>query len=210
MFYNKSSKFLSNILYYRMIEYKLIDWNDRLDIKEVLDTRTYMMGNKTVPVNEKFYRYLVEDRSHYEKNYCFGLYEDGKIDTFSHIKMWAELPIYSITMIFSKKKPNRSKYENGYDINLTLMSNYKQKFMEDKGYYFCYTQRSIAETWKNYEVNEHLRLHDYVKDVVETIPAGEYSKYASFRMNHLGSFTLPMGSEIISYFLPPEKRKTNV
>ena len=52
-----------------MIEIKLIDWNDRLEIKEVLDTRTYMMGNKTIPVSSKFYTNLIEDRSHYEKKF---------------------------------------------------------------------------------------------------------------------------------------------
>ena len=193
-----------------MIELRSIKWEEREQIKEILDGRTYEMGNREDKISEKIWIYLVNDLNYFSKNLCFGLFIDSKLDTFSYVQLWEELPYYTATITVTRNTGFREKLSNGYGKNDTILRNFRQSQMEKLGYFVYYCQDSLDTNWRKIRDNNQCRIYDYVGDNIEYLEPGQISKYSILRKNGIGSNPHPMRTVISRMYLTPEKRNNYI
>lgn len=154
-----------------MKEARIISWEDRQDIIDVIQTRSSMMMSSR-DLSPGFIDYSINRLDVYDHSLVAGIYEDGILDAFQYIHIWSNIRTYS-TMIYTRKRAGREKYENGYDINLTLSYNFTIKIMEERGYFNCYHIYNDSPEYKPHYLNPHNKYNIYRNHIIEKVPAGQ-------------------------------------
>jgi len=118
-----------------------LSFTDRHQVLEVINTRPRIWGSRTWDTKiESFYL----RRSTYNKDMIFGMFIDGVLDCFFLIEPfdYNDKKAFVHGMVCTRKMPDREKYYNGYDINLTEVYNYTFEFLRNVGFIEHYTRTS--------------------------------------------------------------------
>ncbi len=173
------------------MEMRLLTYSEIELAREVIETRSSMMLSGQ-NVHPNFFPYHFQNQSNFEKNLCFGFFDDARtLDCFIHLDLWEELPVYSQT-IYTRARSGRLKTEDHLDINMCTLLNFQLAHMENVGMYTVYSVTN-STTWRPFYASPTNNFSRYEVEVVEYIPTGQLSRYVMFR-NHLVSrpFDLPL------------------
>lgn len=185
------------------VEVKQLAYFNSEEMLAVVASRPTMReSNQPAPDYTKWFR----DPEMYYDNFALGFYIDNKMQGFIICKVWSELfpiKIYS-RMMWTLPGPS-DKHPNGFPKLTSFMLNEQTKFMESKGYYTSY-DIIPTKNWAYYTDNEFCpALKRYVRTELETIPAGQMSKFPLFQ-KHLHVRPYDTELKIRQVVLPEEFR----
>ena len=139
--------------------------------KELIRTRDSLMQSKQNAMSSFTW---LDNEEYFNSNFCYGLYDGDELDVVVYLNLWPEIPVYS-ALIYTRKREGRIKDADGIDQNYSTLREYTRKVMAEKGLYESY--HAAASTHKHSDALSG----QFIVDVIETIPAGELSKYALIR-----------------------------
>lgn len=147
-----------------------LTYDDRDSIREVINTRNKLFMSEASVLSTFGF---LERQDIFESNLTFGYFEEDKLDAFTYITLWTELPAYC-QLIYTRKRDNRLKNDNNVDINLAKLLKYS-----------IYHIGNTLNLWEEYRVTAvdwpSTQPDIHILDTIEIVPAGTVSRYPLFR-----------------------------
>jgi hypothetical protein len=187
-------------------EFKIIPWENKQDLLDVIDSRANMTVLKSsLKINQNFIDLDINRLDVYDHNIIVGLYIDNVLDCFMYMHLWSELPTYSRILITKYIPEGREKFPNTkHDKNAVTLLNFATSLMESKGYYNFYAQVQNTD-WEPFQNNKECVMNRYRMTDVELIPSDKVSEYPLFR-RHLSARSFDAPTKIVYSSLPVELR----
>ena len=158
-----------------MTQIRTLTFGDRDAVCEVLQTRDKFWGSQQAAFDEQEQARLItkcRNRSNWQTKLWFGLFEDNVLDCWGCIKLFEHNGDKHVAhdMFVTRRKTLRSKYPNGYDVNLTLLYNHLCDTLEPQGYRTYWGVQPAG--YKAQYLNSYCKLSRYTPQTVEVIAPG--------------------------------------
>lgn len=164
---------------------RLLQYNDRQQIFDVIDTRDHALENTNNISNWKN-GYNHPDMFSGIISEVMGLYRDDSLDAVVRIVYFPGLfvervdnpghsdSVVNLTSLLTPRRPGREKYDDGYDVSVTKLLNATIEYVESNGFYSHFAMN--VANFRQWKDTPHYRVfHDYETKILEIVQAGQYA-----------------------------------
>lgn len=159
---------------------KILNYSDRDEILDMLKTRDHIL-EKT----KSNWHYIVNTASFFNGNTSeiMGIFVDNKLDGLVRIIYYPDPvqrvddpnkydSVVNLTTLSTRKRQDREKYEDGFDVGVTELLNATIAYIENKGYFshFAVNVNNFRQ-WK--DTPHYIVHHNYETKILETVQAGQ-------------------------------------
>lgn len=148
---------------------RVLTFSDRDAIVDVLQTRSNIWGDPRAKLDMEAATKMCRSRSMHQKCVWFGLFEDDALDVWVMIKPFEYQGerVFTHDLVCTRKRPDRVKLPNGYDLNVSRLYNFVFDWTESRGYRSYYSVHSMD--YRRQYHNELSRIGRYVDQDVEQL-----------------------------------------